>query len=69
VRRLNLLLLALVLLCGCESINDAFVRRAYQEWGVSRRTRAQIWKGLERRKDAPPQTGPRVPAPAFMDQG
>jgi hypothetical protein len=69
VRRLNLLLLALALLSGCETLNDTLVRETHKDWGINRRARAQIWKGLERRKEAPPQRAPTEPAPAFMDQG
>ena len=61
-------LLALVLLSGCETLNDAFVRRWFKDPSLSRRVNSQIREGLEKRKGAAPGTVPR-PAPAFMDQG
>lgn len=69
MRRLNILLLMLVLLSGCETINDAIVRQWHKDSGLGRRVNYQIREGLERREGAPPARGPKFPAPAFMDEG
>jgi hypothetical protein len=69
VGRFNLLLLALALLSGCETINDAVVRQWHKDAGLSRRVEHQIKEGLERRETKPPPTGPTMPAPEFMDEG
>jgi len=69
VRRFSLLLLALALLPGCETLNDAVVRHYFKDPGLSRRTSHQIREGLERREQAPPAKGPGTPAPAFLDIG
>jgi hypothetical protein len=68
VRSLLALLLALPLLSGCETINEALVRQIHKEPGLSRRMNNQIREGLERRKAAPPGTVPRRTAPGNMDQ-
>ena len=69
VKRLSPLLLTLVLLQGCEALNDALVRQSLQDSGLSRSVDYQIREGLERRKVAPPVKVPPGPAPAFLDQG
>jgi hypothetical protein len=58
-----------VLLSGCESVNDALVRRWLMEPGLSRRVNSQIREGLERRNAAPSGRAPRTPAPEFLDEG
>ena len=63
------LLLALVVLSGCESLNEAVVRQLFRDPGLSRRMNYQIREGLERRKTLPPADIPHKPAPTFLDQG
>ncbi len=63
-----LLALALALLPGCETLNDALVRRSFQDSGLSRGVDRQIREGLEKRKAQPAGLPPRA-APAFLDQG
>ena len=67
--RLILLLLALVLLSGCEGLNAALVRQMHKSPGLSRRVSHQILEGLERRKAVPPEREQKRAAPAFMDLG
>jgi hypothetical protein len=62
------LLLALPLLSGCQTINEALVRQIHKEPGLSRRMNTQIREGLEKRKAAPPGSIPRRTAPGNMDQ-
>lgn len=62
------LLLALPLLSGCETINEALVRQIHKEPGLSRRINNQIREGLERKKAAPPGSIPKRTAPGNMDQ-
>ena len=62
-------LLALVLLSGCEAVNEVLVRQLFKDSGLSRKVNYQIREGLEKRKGAPPANGHKGPAPAFMDQG
>jgi len=69
VRRLGPLLLALALLGGCETINEALVRQLHKEPGLSGRVSRQIREGLEKRTTAAPGRAPKRQAPAFMDQG
>lgn len=63
------LLLALLFLPGCETLNDAVVRHMLKEPGLSGEVRDQIRKGLEKREQAPPAVRPQEPPPPFMDQG
>ncbi|WP_226377622.1 hypothetical protein [Citrifermentans bremense] len=69
VTRRLLLLCALALLAGCESLNDTLVRQMYIDHGVSREVGDQIREGLERRQKAPAAKLPRKPAPPFLDLG
>jgi hypothetical protein len=69
VMRFGLLSLALALLSGCETLNDAVVRQWFRDSGLSRRISNQIREGLEIREDAPPATLPAIPAPPFLDEG
>jgi hypothetical protein len=63
------MLLALLLLSGCEALNDSLVRLWFQEPGLSNRVNSQIREGLIRRMSAPAAQAPRRPAPAFLDLG
>ena len=64
------LVLALVLLLpGCEALNDALVRHSFKDTGLSRSVDRQIREGLERRMVAPKAKIQPRPAPAFLDQG
>jgi hypothetical protein len=69
VRPFGGLLLALLLLSGCETVNDTLVRQWFKDSGLSRRLNYRIREGLERREAAPPADVPRRPAPDFLDQG
>lgn len=64
-----LLLSALVVLPGCESLNETLVRQMFIDHGVSREVSEQIKEGLKRRQKAPPAELPRKDAPPFLDQG
>lgn len=64
----RVLLLALVFLSGCESLNGLVVRQMFKDSSLGRRVGDQIRDGLERREKAPPEA-PREQAPAFLDQG
>lgn len=64
-----LLLCALVLLAGCESLNETLVRQMFIDHGVSREVGDRIRKGLERRQKTPAAELPREPAPPFLDLG
>ena len=68
MRRLGTLLLALLLLAGCEGVNATLVRQMHKDWGVSRRIYHQIREGLEKREGAPGKVQKR-PAPPSLDQG
>ena len=63
-----LVALALLLLSGCETLNDTLVRQWFKDSGLSHKVKDQIREGLERRKSAPVNI-PARPAPAFLDQG
>ncbi len=63
------LLLGLVFLPGCESLNEALVRQMFTDRSVSRKVSDQIREGLERRQKLPQADAPGKPAPAFLDQG
>jgi hypothetical protein len=69
VSRLIPVLLALVLLSGCEALNDTLVRQWFKDQGLSHRVNDQIREGLERRRGAPPANVPIRPASPFLDQG
>jgi hypothetical protein len=58
-----------LLLGGCESLNNHFVRTWMQDQELGERVHQQIRRGLERRQAAPEPTVPSRPAPAFLDQG
>lgn len=63
-----LLLLCVMLLSGCEALNEAVVRQMFKDRGVSRKLNIQILEGLEKRnKEAPAQ--PALRPPPFLDQG
>ena len=68
MRRFKWLIPALLLLSGCETVNETLVRQLHKDSGLGRRVNHQIREGLERRKAAPGSV-PKSPAPAFMDQG
>jgi hypothetical protein len=68
VRRLGWLLLALLLLTGCEALNDALVRQSLKDGGLSSSVNRRIRQRLERNL-AVPESRPKTPAPAFLDQG
>jgi hypothetical protein len=63
------LLLALPLLAGCATLNDALVRGWYQDLNLGDRVNSQIREGLEKRRSAPVKALPQRSAPAFLDQG
>jgi hypothetical protein len=63
------LLLGLLLLGGCSSLNDALVRSWMRDRELGERVNTQIREGLERRRSAPEKVLPKKPAPAFLDQG
>jgi len=63
------LVLLPLLLGGCESLNNHFVRTWMQDQELGDRVHQQIRRGLEKRQAAPEQTLPTTPAPAFLDQG
>lgn len=60
---------ALLSLTGCETLNDAMVRRMFWDGGVSRSVERQILDGLERREKVPAVTEPGRPAPPELDRG
>lgn len=62
-------ILALPLMTGCAALNDSLVHIWYRDRGLSNRVNRQIREGLERRLSAPEQELPKIPAPAFQDQG
>ncbi|MBU5613057.1 hypothetical protein [Geomonas azotofigens] len=64
----RMVLLALLLLPGCETLNDAMIRHMLKEPGLSGKISDQIRDGLERREKAPSATVPEA-APPFLDQG
>ncbi len=64
-----LLLSALVVLPGCESLNETLVRQMFIDRGVSREVSDQIKEGLKRREKTPPAELPRQAAPPFLDLG
>jgi hypothetical protein len=63
------LLLGLLLLGGCSSLDDALVRSFMQDRELRERVNDQIREGLERKKSAPEKLLPGNPAPPFLDQG
>lgn len=67
--RFALVLPALLLLTGCESLSEVFVRQMFTDHGVSRRYREQIRRRLEKRESVPAENLQGVPAPPFLDQG
>lgn len=69
MKRLGPLLVTLMLLPGCEALNDALVRQSFKDSGLSSGVYYQIREGLEKRKLVPPAKAPPRPAPAFQDQG
>lgn len=69
VRRLTLLLAALLLFSGCQTLNDSLVRQWLGDAGLSRRVHDQIREGMQRREQAPVPYLPAQPAPAFLDEG
>ena len=68
MKRYGVLLLALVSLAGCESLNEIVVRQLFKDHGLSREVSDQIREGLERRDKQPAEIR-KLPAPDFMDQG
>lgn len=69
MRPSNLLLLALLFLPGCETLNEAMVRHMMKEPGMSGEVLDQIRNGLQRRERVPPEQRESVPASPFLDQG
>lgn len=69
MRRLTLLLTALLLFSGCQALNDALVRQWLGDAGLSRRVHDQIREGMQRREKTPVPYLPAQPAPAFLDEG
>lgn len=69
MRRSNLLLIALLFLPGCETLNEAMVRHMMKEPGVSGEVLDQIREGLQRRERLPPEKRESLPASPFLDQG
>ena len=63
------LLLALPLLAGCADLNDALVRRWFEDRDLGNRVNSQIREGLQRRMSAPVPLLPKREAPPFLDQG
>ena len=63
------LLLALPFLAGCAGLNDSLVRFWFEDRGLSDRVNVQIREGLEQRMSVPERVLPKLPAPAFLDQG
>ena len=63
------LLLALPLFAGCAGLNDSLVRFWFQDRSLGDRVNTQIREGLEHRESAPARELPKLPAPAFLDQG
>lgn len=63
------LLLTLLLLSGCEALNDSLVRIWFQDLELGSRVNSQIREGLKRRMSAPAQDLPKRPTPVFLDQG
>lgn len=66
--RYRVLLLALVFLSGCESLNGLVVRQMFKDSSLGRRVGDQIRDGLERREKAQEEPQ-KEPAPPFLDQG
>ena len=64
-----LLLAALLLFSGCQTLNDSLVRQWLGDAGLSRRVHDQIREGMQRREEAPAPYLPAKPAPAFLDEG
>jgi len=62
-------ILAPLLMAGCAALNDSLVHIRFQDRSVSNRVNRQIREGLERRLSAPERASPKIPAPAFQDQG
>jgi hypothetical protein len=62
-------ILALPLVAGCAALNDSLVHIWYQDRSLSNRVSRQIREGLERRLSAPERVQPKLPAPAFQEQG
>ena len=69
MRPSKLLLIALLFLPGCETLNEAMVRHMMKEPGVSGEVLDQIRDGLQRREQVPPAKGESLPASPFLDQG
>lgn len=63
------LLLTVLVLSGCESLNDSVVRVWFQDRALGHRVHDQIREGLQRRLSAPPAPLPKTTVPAFLDQG
>ena len=69
VMRRQALIAGVLLLSGCETLNEVLVRQMFKDHGVSRRVSDQIREGLEIRMNLPPADAPATPAPPFLDQG
>jgi hypothetical protein len=67
--KLMIALAAFTLLCACQTVNDAVVRRWHMDSGLSRRAKHQIEEGLKKREMRPPRTGREMLAPEFIDEG
>lgn len=62
-------LVLFLFLAGCASVNDAIVRRWFQDTGYGDQVNSQIRRGLERRMSAPQRVVPKEASPEFLDQG
>ena len=62
-------ILAFPLMAGCAALNDSLVHIWYQDRSLGNRVNRQIREGLERRMSEPEKVLPKIPAPAFQDQG
>jgi len=65
----RMVLLALPLVAGCAALNDSLVHIWFQDRSLSNRVNRQIREGLKKRLSAPERVSPKIPAPAFQDQG
>lgn len=63
------LLVLTLLLGGCESLNNHFVRTWMQDQELGERVHQQIRRGLEKRQAEPERELHGAPAPSFLDQG
>lgn len=70
MKRFPLVVLALGVLCGCDTVNDTMVRRVHQDHRLGYEVNEQIMEGLRRRMAEPSPTDTAHPAaPSGLDQG